>query len=252
MTSLTSLNSGFVAGTLVHTDQGLVPIEQIKVGDIVLSRHESCEGTLEYKRVTKTFKSAEEKVLFAVWYTVNGSPLERLLICTKDHPFWIEGKGWVAARAIDASFKHGYGAPIIFSDGKKGEIVFALEIVKTLEKNICYLADYDWHRRPGSMMFDFRQTPIRLASTFTDLDLYPTDQFILAKQEETDFYGVKLHEALKWVDEVSPYIQTELPYEAVVYNIEVDGFHTYFVGEAGVQVNDNQDYPTHTTTLPND
>lgn len=36
--------SGFVAGTLVHTDKGLVPIEKIKVGDMVLSKHESGEG----------------------------------------------------------------------------------------------------------------------------------------------------------------------------------------------------------------
>ena len=26
-------NSGFVAGTLIHTDKGLVPIQDIKVGD---------------------------------------------------------------------------------------------------------------------------------------------------------------------------------------------------------------------------
>lgn len=30
----------FIAGTLVHTDKGLVPIEQIKVGDMVLSQPE--------------------------------------------------------------------------------------------------------------------------------------------------------------------------------------------------------------------
>ncbi|MBL0231797.1 MAG: Hint domain-containing protein [Moraxellaceae bacterium] len=52
--------SGFVAGTLVHTDKGLVPIEQLKVGDMVLSKHESGEGEQAYKRVVKTFKSAEK------------------------------------------------------------------------------------------------------------------------------------------------------------------------------------------------
>jgi hypothetical protein len=44
----------FIAGTLVHTDQGLVPIEQIKVGDRVLSAPESGEWELAYKRVVKT------------------------------------------------------------------------------------------------------------------------------------------------------------------------------------------------------
>lgn len=32
--------NGFAAGTLVHTDKGLVPIQDIKVGDLVLSMSE--------------------------------------------------------------------------------------------------------------------------------------------------------------------------------------------------------------------
>ncbi|HNE92343.1 MAG TPA: Hint domain-containing protein, partial [Agitococcus sp.] len=47
--------SGFVAGTLVHTDKGLVPIEQLQVGDMVLSKHESGQGEKAYKRVISTF-----------------------------------------------------------------------------------------------------------------------------------------------------------------------------------------------------
>ena len=34
------MSSGFVAGTLVHTDKGLVPIQNLKVGDLVLSKNE--------------------------------------------------------------------------------------------------------------------------------------------------------------------------------------------------------------------
>ena len=34
----------FVAGTLVHTKEGLVPIEQLKIGDWVLSKPENGEG----------------------------------------------------------------------------------------------------------------------------------------------------------------------------------------------------------------
>ncbi len=45
------MNSGFVAGTLVHTDKGLVPIQDIKVGDRVLSKDENGEGETEYKKV---------------------------------------------------------------------------------------------------------------------------------------------------------------------------------------------------------
>ena len=55
--------SGFVAGALVHTDKGLVPIEQLKVGDKVLSKHESGQGELAYKAITRTFKSPEKQPL---------------------------------------------------------------------------------------------------------------------------------------------------------------------------------------------
>lgn len=48
----------FVAGTLVHTQEGLRPIEQIKVGDLVLSKHNSGTGKRAYKRVLKTFAHA--------------------------------------------------------------------------------------------------------------------------------------------------------------------------------------------------
>ena len=31
-------DSGFVAGTLVHTDKGLVPIQELKIGDKIISK----------------------------------------------------------------------------------------------------------------------------------------------------------------------------------------------------------------------
>jgi hypothetical protein len=38
-------NSGFAAGTLIHTQTGLKPIEKIRVGDFVLSQPEMKGGT---------------------------------------------------------------------------------------------------------------------------------------------------------------------------------------------------------------
>ena len=64
-----AVKSWFVAGTLVHTDKGLVPIEQIKVGDRVLSRPENPpDAPNEYKQVINTFKSAEKKKIIRVAY----------------------------------------------------------------------------------------------------------------------------------------------------------------------------------------
>ncbi|GHU11877.1 hypothetical protein FACS1894185_5820 [Betaproteobacteria bacterium] len=42
----------FIGGTLVHTKEGLKPIEEIKVGDYVLSKPEDGKGEQAYKRVT--------------------------------------------------------------------------------------------------------------------------------------------------------------------------------------------------------
>jgi hypothetical protein len=56
-----SAGACLVAGTLVHTKDGLKPIEQIQVGDWVLSQPED-KGEQAYKRVVNTF-SFEDKAV---------------------------------------------------------------------------------------------------------------------------------------------------------------------------------------------
>lgn len=55
----------------MHTDKGLVPLEQIKVGDMILSKHESGEGKQAYKRVVNTFKSSGKKAVRHVAISIN-------------------------------------------------------------------------------------------------------------------------------------------------------------------------------------
>ncbi|TCB33023.1 hypothetical protein E0H82_14365 [Acinetobacter sp. ANC 4910] len=47
----------FVAGTWLHTEQELVLIEQLKIGDLVLSHHSNGIGKIEYKPVLNILKS---------------------------------------------------------------------------------------------------------------------------------------------------------------------------------------------------
>ena len=65
-------NTGFVAGTLVHTDKGLIPIQDIKVGDMVLSRPEwgGNNASTEYKRVSRAFLSGKD-VIYRIVYIDN-------------------------------------------------------------------------------------------------------------------------------------------------------------------------------------
>lgn len=131
-------HTGFVAGTLVHTDQGLVPIEQINVGDLVLSKPES--GDVAYKRVVRTFKSpekhrimrvgfnmpnlthpsykniaanmTEEQVLASVKLCENSRSKydsdPYYVYCTENHPFWTEEQGWVAAHMLEEGYFDDY------------------------------------------------------------------------------------------------------------------------------------------------
>ncbi|USE84461.1 Hint domain-containing protein [Acinetobacter tibetensis] len=50
----------FVAGTLVHTNQGLIPIEQLKAGDLVLSK--LANGELVYKPILRTIVTENVQV----------------------------------------------------------------------------------------------------------------------------------------------------------------------------------------------
>ena len=53
--------TGFVAGTLVHTEKGLVPIQNIKIGDRVLSK---LDDKLVYKIVENLKESTDKKEIY--------------------------------------------------------------------------------------------------------------------------------------------------------------------------------------------
>ncbi|WP_235595689.1 TIGR04388 family protein [Leptospira weilii] len=99
----------FTAGTLVHTSNGTKVIEDVKVGDQVLSWDEET-GEQEYHRVVKTFQR-EVNVVYTIVYS-NGTQVET----TDEHPFYIEEKGWVAAKDLRS------GELSVLSSGKTLEI----------------------------------------------------------------------------------------------------------------------------------
>jgi hypothetical protein len=80
----------FVAGTLVHTANGLVPIEKITVGTEVLTRNQST-GKLEYKKVTATFKHNANEIL-KISFQGHKDPIS----VTPDHPFYARKQQCVA------------------------------------------------------------------------------------------------------------------------------------------------------------
>ncbi len=82
----------FGKGTPVLTEKGLRPIENIDMGDLVYS-HNSATEQSQLKLVTELFLT-EGKPLYELVLKSKASTLETIKV-TDNHPFWVEGKGWV-------------------------------------------------------------------------------------------------------------------------------------------------------------
>jgi hypothetical protein len=84
----------FAAGTLVWKQSGPTPIEQIRIGDMVLAQHPTT-GELAYRPVTDATVSASAPV-------VRVKLPEEEFVATRGHRFWVEGAGWLMAKELPA------------------------------------------------------------------------------------------------------------------------------------------------------
>ena len=94
----------FVAGTLVTTEDGQEPIEEIEVGDKVLSEDETT-GEVAVKTVTETYINETDELIHI---GVNGETIS----ATPTHPFYVDKLGWTLARSLRA------GDVLVLSNGE--------------------------------------------------------------------------------------------------------------------------------------
>lgn len=249
---------GFVAGTLVHTDKGLVPIEQLKVGDRVLSKHESGEGEQAYKRVINTFKSAEKLPIMSASFNDLSNRIGSMrLFCTDNHPFWNPiSKDWIPAKDLRLNshvMLYDVNDKIVGLDDDAGYLI------KTAHPQVA-LCSYLYHvgrRSNFGMLVDFRQnTPLLVIgekgfSEFEfgwygmnwDRSLHPDENTkVLSEFEHPDTqfyfnaYEEKGERTPSIIDVYDDPNSVNYMYTDYVYNIEVEDFHTYYVGTAGLLV----------------
>ena len=84
----------FAKGTPVRTSTGTKLIEEIEVGDEVLSRSDAdLGGSIRPKRVEELFRSTKP----VIEVHVNG----QVIRATEEHPFFVQDKGWVAANKLE-------------------------------------------------------------------------------------------------------------------------------------------------------
>lgn len=86
---MTSTMSCFVAGTMILTSFGLVAIENIKVGDKVISSDPISHKTNE-KTVLETYVNKAKNLIHL---QINGEEI----VTTESHPFYVQGFGFIQA-----------------------------------------------------------------------------------------------------------------------------------------------------------
>jgi hypothetical protein len=84
----------FVAGTKIWTINGEKNIEDIKVGDWVLSDDPNTPGEVIYKQVLQTF---EKETGTTINIFIDGEKITT----TEEHPFWVPDVGWVLAKDLN-------------------------------------------------------------------------------------------------------------------------------------------------------
>jgi Pretoxin HINT domain len=199
----------FAAGTLVHTKEGLKPIELIQVGDWVLSKHESGEGERDYKRVTKTFVHEDREVISigVGGKQADGQNYYSRLFVTPEHPIWVRGKGWKEAAKVKAVW------PFIHVEvlsGIESRVIGNYLLFKTRKETHAWVPSMD--NREG---MESHGTLIDMATL--------------------EFTGEHVH----FYDQSVPVNYRKRPehrFTTTVYNIEVEDFHTYFVTKDGIWV----------------
>ncbi|WP_369660236.1 polymorphic toxin-type HINT domain-containing protein [Variovorax sp. V15] len=211
----------------MHTKDGLKPIEDIKVGDYVLSSPEDGSGGQEYKRVLKTFVH-EQKVIVGVQFTNVGAPSVLqggdiyFVTTTENHPFWVEGVGWTRADALKG------GDVVRKADGSLANVFGLKRIYRTSRDGV------GWTFLGG----DIKSKNRSLFWYQLGYDTY--EEYFFAEEIGTlfDYANYDLTEDDGRDKYISPEVyHSEDPYLKIrVYNLEVEDFHTYYVDAQGFWV----------------
>ncbi|GHA02626.1 hypothetical protein GCM10008090_10030 [Arenicella chitinivorans] len=121
----------FVAKTPVLTKDGLKPISQVVEGELVASRDVE-SGEISWKPVVQTFVFDDDRVTYLLTL-INVDGLEEKFEVTDNHPFWVQGIGWVDSIDLRSgmnipSYKGGYLTVVDITPLGKSPVTYNFEV----------------------------------------------------------------------------------------------------------------------------
>ncbi len=88
----------FAAGTVIHTETGPAAIETVNEGDLIVS-FDAQNDHVELKPVLQVHHNGPQPTFEL---SVQGAKGEEILTVTPEHPFFVEGQGWIETRHLHA------------------------------------------------------------------------------------------------------------------------------------------------------
>jgi len=138
--------SCFAAGTPVVTKRGVVPIDQVCIGELVLSRNVETDETSYKPVLARTLRPRVPMRRLSVG--------DELLLATAGHPFWTKDKGWTKAKNLSQGLSLG---------GEDGEVKLS-SVADAEEPQQAYnlvVADFGTYFVGKSRILVHDNTPIR-------------------------------------------------------------------------------------------
>ena len=195
---------GFAAGTLVHTDMGLIPIEQVRIGGRVWSRPQDDAGAPPaWRQVLKVSAFGEQEPFLFHCHR----PVDNLFIffAMQEQLFRAEGGGWIGFEQLEC------GSKLDVLEGPAAMLVCAEPIYQTLEPQVGWV-DGVW----GCRSYD---------NAGHRIDLRHPGRIGIGSEQDWNLDC--------WGEDGRGF-----PFRMRVFALEIEEFHSYFVSAQGLWVHD--------------